>query len=442
MRRLFVRIYAALFGVLGTCGLLLAVLAPRADRLDVDRQVEGLLGRHPSVVRAEFAAGETARGLQERWGMAVAVLPADAVASSLASFGGRLLAEGRPLVLSQTGGPAVYVPLDGARVAVLRPPTLRPLLSGGRGVVLLGVLLVGLGAGIYFAVRPLEAQLLAVAHAAERIGGGELAARAGVRGEGAVAKLAGRFDAMADRVERMVEGRRGLLHGVSHELRTPLARIRFGLELLDEDDHTRRAGRIEELERDLGELDALVGELLRYAELEGGAALHLEPLDLAALLEGFAEEARRVRPGIDVEFVSTGPAVQSLDRRHVARSLSNLVTNAARYATARVGLTLSVGDGDLVVCVDDDGPGVPLADRERIFEPFVRLDGARSRDQGGIGLGLALARRAVEAHGGTLTVSDSPMGGARFRWALPGGSTTGPIATPKTERPADPRRGR
>jgi signal transduction histidine kinase len=422
MRRVFLRIYAALFALLGISAALLAVLAPKPPKLDVETQVAGYLGKSTEEVRAVLGKAESAEAASAALSMPVAWLPAEAVSSSIASYGARLLAEGRPVVLAQAGGPAIYVPLQAGRVAVLRPQPGAPPFSRRRGLVVVGILLVALGAAIYLAVRPLETQLRAMADTAERIGRGDLAARSGVRGEGAVQRLAARFDAMAAEVQRMVDGRKALLHGVSHELRTPLSRMRFGLELL-EDDPVRRAAQVADLERDLDELDALVGELLRFVALEGGSALQREPVDLRELLHNVAEDARRVRPGLTVEVVigaSSGSTVHSLDRRLAARTLHNLANNAARHATTRVELGLASGDGAVTIVVDDDGPGVPALDRERIFEPFVRLDGARSRDQGGIGLGLALARRAVEAHGGRLTVGDAPLGGARFRWEFAG----------------------
>jgi signal transduction histidine kinase len=107
----------------------------------------------------------------------------------------------------------------------------------------------------------------------------------------------------------------------------------------------------------------------------------------------------------------------------LARALSNLVDNAARYATSAVQITLSSYDGTVSVIVDDDGPGIPADDRERVFERFTRLDDSRARHKGGSGLGLAVVRSIVTRHHGRIRVDDSPLGGARFVAEFPTGST-------------------
>lgn len=286
----------------------------------------------------------------------------------------------------------------------------------GVGLVALTVL----GGAMVATLRPLERQLERITAAADAIAGGDLAARAEQARDDEPGRLARSFNAMAARVQTMVETRRSLLHGVSHELRTPLARLKFALELLDasHDEQTRRR-RIDEMLDDVAELEALVAELLSYSELEGDAPLQLEELDLGPVVEGLTEEAARLRPDVELEFVELPVPSLQLDPRMVQRSIGNLVTNAVRYAGGRVLVTLQRQGSEVRVRVEDDGPGVPADDRERIFQPFVRLDAARSRDAGGIGLGLALARRAARAHDGELLVEDSPLGGACFVWTVP-----------------------
>ena len=120
---------------------------------------------------------------------------------------------------------------------------------------------------------------------------------------------------------------------------------------------------------------------------------------------------------IDTSHVSAGRVRGSAAQ--LGRAVRNLVDNAARHAQGRVVVTLRRDDGDVVLVVDDDGPGVPAADRDRIFERFTRLDESRARDAGGVGLGLSMVRAIVERHAGTVTVDDAPGGGARFVVRLP-----------------------
>ncbi len=282
-----------------------------------------------------------------------------------------------------------------------------------------GLALVGFGVAMA-TLRPLEQQLESLAGAADRIAEGELSARAKQQSDDQAGRLAGSFNTMAARVQTMVETRRSLLHGVSHELRTPLARLKFAMELLDaaHDEQTRRR-RIDEMLDDVAELESLVAELLTYSELEGAAPLQLEEVDLGPVVEGLTEEASRLRPEKDVSFEERPVPALQLDPRMVQRSIGNLINNAARYSESYVRVTLARAEDCVVVRVEDDGPGVPEADRERIFQPFLRLDEARSRDAGGIGLGLALSGRAVRAHDGDLVVQDSELGGACFHWSVP-----------------------
>ncbi|MEU9706647.1 HAMP domain-containing sensor histidine kinase [Streptomyces sp. NPDC047981] len=211
-------------------------------------------------------------------------------------------------------------------------------------------------------------------------------------------------------LESSVERQRRFVADASHELRSPLASLRTQLEvgaahpeLLDV------PGAVEDTVR----LQHLAADLLLLARLDAGERPVGAPVDLAVLV---AEEAGD-RPGVTVE--SAEPVEVTGSRGQLGRVLANLLDNARRHARAEVTVTVR-RMGDLaVVEVADDGPGVPVADRERIFERFVRLDDARSRDEGGAGLGLAIARDVAVRHGGTLTVGVSPAGGALFALRLP-----------------------
>jgi signal transduction histidine kinase len=173
------------------------------------------------------------------------------------------------------------------------------------------------------------------------------------------------------------------------------------------------------------ELEMLISELLTYARFDHkNFHLQTEILDLAPWLIELTAAANhengRIR--IDCRIDGTDPNVPSqVNPRFLARAVGNLLQNAARYSRQRIHVTLATEDQFRIIHVDDDGPGVAGADRQRIFEPFVRLDDSKSDDADGYGLGLAIVRRVAEWHGGRAMVADSPIGGARFtlRWPNP-----------------------
>jgi signal transduction histidine kinase len=229
-----------------------------------------------------------------------------------------------------------------------------------------------------------------------------------------VGRLARTMNAMLARLEESSTRQRQFVADASHELRSPVASIRALLEVAlrrDDVDWRQVARRVlDEDER----LEGAVGELLDLARTEEAAAPPVD-VDLDDLV---LEEASRVRPiPIDTSRVSAGRVVG--DQRQLSRLVRNLLDNAARHARSRVAASVASGDGAVWLTVDDDGPGIPAADRERVFDRFTRLDEGRGRDGGGAGLGLAMVRAIAERHGGTVTIDDAPLGGARFVVRLP-----------------------
>lgn len=231
-----------------------------------------------------------------------------------------------------------------------------------------------------------------------------------------IAALAQTLNGMLARLGEAVKRQREFVSDASHELRSPIASLRAQLEVALA--HPQRADWPTVAESALAEglrLEALVADLLLLARLDEGAALPQGEVDLDDAVR--AEVRRPRRLAVDASRVGAG-RVRG-DAGHLTRVARNLLDNAARHARGRVEVSL-VGEGSQVVlAVDDDGPGVPEAERERVFERFTRLEEARSRDAGGVGLGLALVRRIVERHGGTARVVESPLGGARAEVRLP-----------------------
>jgi len=261
--------------------------------------------------------------------------------------------------------------------------------------------------------------LQSLSRMADQFGSGTLSARARMHPSAAVYPLAERIDHMADRIETLLEAQRSLLHAVSHELRTPIARLEFGLELLDaraNDPDLHR--RIVAMEGDLRELNSLVNELLDMSKLDSARTLQPAIVELGALLH----ECCAALPPSPQQVVCEADAALGrieADPRLLSRALSNLLRNAQKYAAGRVLLSARRTAAAVEIAVDDDGPGIPEDERERVFDPFYRLDRSRDRASGGFGLGLSIARKAVTLHGGSLHAEASPLGGARFVLRLP-----------------------
>ena len=223
------------------------------------------------------------------------------------------------------------------------------------------------------------------------------------------------------RLEESQARQRRFVGDASHELRSPLAIIRQHAEVALA--HPERADTAKLARTVLTEdtrMQRLVEDLLLLARAdEGMSPVRRQPVDLDDVVFAMAAGLRRSSPlRVDTTAVSAGRVAG--DQNQLQRMVQNLADNAARHARTTVGFVLhEASSGRTKLCVDDDGPGVAETDRQRIFERFVRLDGARARDAGGSGLGLAIVAEIVAAHGGTITVGTSPLGGARFEVLLP-----------------------
>ncbi|VVP75640.1 Sensor protein RstB [Pseudomonas fluorescens] len=273
-------------------------------------------------------------------------------------------------------------------------------------------------------LRPHWRDLERLKGAAERFGKGHLGERTQISPSSNIGSLASVFDTMAGDIESLLNQQRDLLNAVSHELRTPLTRLDFGLALaLSDDLPAASRERLQSLVAHIRELDELVLELLSYSRLQNPARL---PEQVEVSLDEFIDsilgsvDEEMESPEIVIDVLLHGQFERfSLDPRLTARALQNLLRNAMRYCGKRIQIGVQVYVDGCEIWVDDDGIGIPDDERERIFEPFYRLDRSRDRATGGFGLGLAISRRALEAQGGTLTVETSPLGGARFRLWLP-----------------------
>jgi len=264
------------------------------------------------------------------------------------------------------------------------------------------------------ALRPVEAIRSRVA----QIGAGELDRRVPDPGTGdEVGRLATTMNRMLDRLQRSSQRQRRFVSDASHELRSPLASLRTQLEVALA--HPERAewpavaaGVLEEG----GRMERLVDDLLALARADEGAALaHTEEVDLGEMI---AAEAERVE-GLTVDTSAVAPVVVRGDAQSLRRAVRNLLDNARRHAASRIVLRVTLEGDEVVAVVEDDGSGIPEAEREQVFERFARLEESRDRDAGGTGLGLAVVREIVQAHGGTVVAEAGEEGGARLVVRLP-----------------------
>jgi signal transduction histidine kinase len=319
----------------------------------------------------------------------------------------------------------------GDHVVVLVAMPLKPV-EDATGTVLfylmfgVPILIVVTGLTTYFfagrALRPVEAIRSRVAAMSEK----DLSQRVPVppaRDE--VGRLAETMNAMIERLQDAQGVQRRFVADASHELRSPLATIATGLELMQRG--PTEPGTVTALRGETERLNRLVDALLLLARAdERGLQPRREEVDLDEVAE--SERGRPSDGGVVAE-VQAEPVRVIGDRGHLARVVRNLVDNARRHARSRV-IVKVVREGDTAVLeVSDDGPGVPLEDRARVFDRFVRLDAARARADGGSGLGLAIVAEVVAAHGGTVELDDAPGGGARFRVRLPAQPPV-PVGTP------------
>jgi two-component system sensor histidine kinase BaeS len=302
------------------------------------------------------------------------------------------------------------------------------VLTLSRTLLLLGVIAAGvarvLGTRLaHLLTRPIRQ----IGEAAARIAEGHLDERLDVRGATELEQLGNAFNRMAESLQEQERIRARFIGDASHELKTPLSSLKALLEALERGAGTdpQRAERFYALMRgEVDRLDMLVRDLLDLHRFDAGAAaIRREPVAVDALLEDVAEQVRPMLPGGSLEVDSCRVMVDA-DPARLRQVLLNLVDNARRAVRGldapRIELSAAVEDGACVLRVVDNGPGIPLADRERIFERFTRLDGGRTRAEGGTGLGLAIARSIAEAHGGRLVVEDGP--GTRMALCLPPGT--------------------
>jgi two-component system sensor histidine kinase CpxA len=287
------------------------------------------------------------------------------------------------------------------------------------------------GAFSLLLARYLSAPVGALRRATLRLSDGELSARVGDpvdRRRDEIGQLARDFDAMAGRLENLVGSQRRLLRDVSHELRSPLARLTVALQLARDREGAQAVEALDRIERETGRLDDLIGQLLLLERLEA-RALDAEAVnfDLCDLVNGVVDDAsfEASTTNCTVELEAASPCPMRGHPTLVRSAFDNVIRNAVRHTAERTAVEVSIdrhGDG-AEVTIRDHGSGVPEEHFETLFEPFSRVADARERSTGGAGLGLAIARRAVEIHDGTITARNHPEGGLEVSIRIPSATT-------------------
>lgn len=308
------------------------------------------------------------------------------------------------------GRVAVYVQMEDGLLRVLAPRRrVTPTTTWLLGAWMVGASAVLMIVAIYFLrlqIRPIRR----LARAVSSFGKGRDVGDFRAEGASEIRLAARAFNMMRQRILRYVSQRTEMLAAVSHDLRTPLTRMKLELELIEE----QNDGVVADLRADVEEMAQLVEAYLSFARGEGREAI--EMTQLRPVLESMKERAERV--GHTTELQLEGEL--SLPVRPLAfrRCLANLVDNACRYGHW-VGISARRRHGHVEIVVEDDGPGIPAEKRDAVLQPFVRLDSSRSKEKGGLGLGLTIARDVILGHGGELSLGESSRGGLRALVRLP-----------------------
>lgn len=325
--------------------------------------------------------------------------------------------DGRPPVLEGAGMTAAIRLSDGRWLESTTVFSGRDRPWGGPAVISLCLSAFGVVVIVTILVRRAMRPVKRLSEAVERTGRGEPVDPVEETGPEDIRLLIRSFNTMRDRLDRFIRDRMTMLAAMSHDLRTPITTLRLRAELLEDgEDKTSILETLNELQNMAEEVLSFIRSDTRHEDSR--------PVDIAALVDSAAEDVRAASGAtIDFDPGKTGPIVVNCRSGALKRAVRNIVENAVRYGTCAT-ITVTATAGSVVIEIHDDGPGIPEDMQEKLFEPFVRLDTSRSRDTGGVGLGLAIARSIVLAHGGEISLRNRTQGGLAVRIAIPSGSNS------------------
>jgi two-component system sensor histidine kinase CpxA len=303
---------------------------------------------------------------------------------------------------------------------------------GPHSIPTLGILIAVLSSGLvcFILARYLTSPVMRLRAATQRLADGDLKARAGFpnsRSHDEMSELLRDFDRMAERLENLVNAQSHLLNDISHELRSPLARLNVALELARQRSGVEAHSALERIDLESNRLNQLIGRLLTIARLESGTELRRSPVHLSEIVSEISKDAAfeaQYRNCV-VDYVIADECIVLGDASLLHSAIENVVRNATRYTAegtdvqVRLGQEQGPNGPEAAVRVTDSGPGVPEEALKKLFRPFYRIDDARGRGTGGVGLGLAITERAVRLHGGSVRAVNRPQGGLMVEIRLP-----------------------
>jgi signal transduction histidine kinase len=308
---------------------------------------------------------------------------------------------------------AFHMPEGGWLHVMAEPEPIRPWHSPTFLVAFFFMTLTAAGLTLW-AVRRLTTPVRVLAEAAEALGRDVNAPPLPENGPTEVAVAAVAFNTMAARIRRFVSDRTEMLTAIGHDLRTPITRLKLRAEFIDDEELRTK------ILSDLDELETMVSATLAFGR-DSRITEPVSSIDLVELLRTILDETGDANPESADCLTYHGPPHQPVRARPVAlkRALGNLISNAESYGgSARVTM-VRPEDGMVTITIEDDGPGIPVSEMDRVFEPFRRLEQSRNRETGGVGLGLPIARNMLRAHGGDVVLSNRPQGGLRALVTLP-----------------------
>lgn len=273
----------------------------------------------------------------------------------------------------------------------------------------MGIMTAVIFAVSFWAVRRVTAPLAAVSAAAERLGNDLNAPPMPETGTIETRQASHAFNTMQSRLRSLIDNRTRMLAAISHDLRTPLTLLRLRAE------HVEDTQERDKMLASIAEMDSMIGETLQFARDEAKTELR-RPTDIAALIQSIVDDMADA--GMPVKMEPVEPIVYDCRPDSFKRALRNLLDNAVKYGK-EASVAIQTTPKTIEIIIDDEGPGIPEEELSRVFDPFYRLEESRSRDTGGVGLGLAIAQSIVQAHRGDLVLSNRPNGGLRARIALP-----------------------
>lgn len=309
-----------------------------------------------------------------------------------------------------------------SKMLVIGPILLEP--NGSTNLITNTIFFLGLAFIIFIWAWPLSKGLQKLTKAATAFGQGNFSARASTKTSAPLMELASRFNAMASRIQRLIKSHKELSHAVSHELRTPIARLRFAMEMVRElPDKKQQEKYLQVMDDNIEELDGLVDELLTYARFDREEPdLQIKEQNIISICYQVIDKFSLTHQQLNIHCSNAAneTLICAFDEDAITRALDNIIRNACRYAKTTIEVSVSIDTEYVTITIDDDGCGIPKESRQKLFDPFVRLDQSRDRNSGGIGLGLAMVKKLIELHHGQVSVDCAPLGGARFqlRWPV------------------------